>query len=191
MIVDPQMLPKFLNNYWTTMKSPKKKEQALIYKEEFLLPEAIDWFQFIAKLGPWVRPYTILVATCKAVGYQRPCADVWKYVPVQAMVLNLHPIGVWNCSNVSKMDRIVDGSGKKPKNEEVKKWASAIWYSCLVQFLLPFLITERFHDFDHFFDVIGYDFRTLSEQTFKVLTSKVVSQGPPPEEMILDTLQGF
>ena len=166
----------------------------MISKPEFCLPEAMDWFQFIAKLGPWVWPYTILVATCKAVGYQRPCADVWKYVPAQAMVLNLHPIGVWNCLKVSKMDRIVDGSGKKPKNEEVKKWASAIWYSCLVQFLLPFLTTERFHDFDHVFDVIGYDFRTLSEQTFKVLTSKVVSQGPPlrkSEEMILDTLQGF
>ena len=135
MILDPQCCPissTTIQQLW----NPNKIELALIYKHEFWLPEAMGWFQIIAKLGPWVWPYTILVATCKAVGYQRPCADVWKYVPVQAMVLNLHPIGVWNCLKVSKMDRIVDGSGMKPKNEEVKKWASAIWCSRLVQFFL-------------------------------------------------------
>ena len=115
MIVNPQCCPSSS----TTMKSQKIK-QALIYKHEFWLPEAMDWFQFIAKLGSRVWPCTILVATCKAVGYQGPCADVWKYVPVQAMVLNLHPIGVWNCL-VSKMDRIVVKSGMRRKNEEVKK----------------------------------------------------------------------
>ena len=42
-------------------------------------------------------------------------------------------------------------------------------------FSLSFLSRERSNMFDQFFDVMRYDFRTLSEQTSKVLTSSVMS----------------
>ena len=59
---------------------------------------------------------------------------VWKYVRVQAMVLNLHPIGVWNYMKVFKMDRSMVGPEMKAKNSGSKKTAGAIWGSRWVNF---------------------------------------------------------
>ena len=185
MIVNPQCC----HSASTTMKH-QKNEQALIYKHEFWLPEAMDWFQFIAKLGSRVWPCTILVATCKAVGYQGPCADVWKYVPVQAMVLSLHPIGVWNCMKVSKMDRIVGGSGIEPKNEEEKRRNP-----CDRRFSLG-AIFDAF--FDHRKVPKCWSFFWCHEKWFQnplrtnFQSSKIKSgiPRPPPGEMIVDHLQG-
>ena len=95
---------------------------------------------------------------------------------------------VWKCPRWIElwMDQGWNPRTKRWKNEpplsDVLAWCNFCCHFWLQKGSMILII---------FFDVIGYDFRTLSEQTFKVLTSKVVSQGPPPEEMILDTLEGF
>ena len=110
-------------------------------------------------------------------GHAPMCENMFLYRPWFWICTPLVCEIVWKCP---KWIELWLNQGWDARTRRWKKWGSAIWCSRLVQFLLSFLTTERFHEFDHFFDVIGYDFRTLSEQTFKVLTSKVVSQGPPP-----------
>ena len=143
----------------------------------------MDWFQFIAKLGPWVWPYTILVATCKAVGYQRPCADVSKYVPVQAMVLNLHPIGVWNCLKVSKMDRIVVKSGMRRKNEEVKKMSLRYLMFSLGAILAVIFEYRKVPWFWSFFWCHRIWFQNPLRTNFQSSNIKSGITRPPPEEI--------
>ena len=77
---------------------------------------------------------------------------------------------------VFKMDRSMVGPEMRAKNSGVKK-KQLVRSEVLagLTFLLPFLSRERSNMFDQFFDVMRYDFRTLSEQTSKVLTSSVMS----------------
>ena len=110
-------------------------------------------------------------------GHAPMCENMFLYRPWFWICTPLVCEIVWKCP---KWIELWLNQGWDARTKRWKKWASAIWCSRLVQFLLSFLTTERFHEFDHFFWCHRIWFQNPLRTNFQSSNIKSGITRPPP-----------